>query len=187
MLSHNELTKGTLFILNGQPCQVLEHSHSFKGRGGSVMQVKIKNLATGATLSKTFHPGDSFEEAEVLKKQLKFLYSHREKYVFVKPEKASKRIELGKEQIGSGVQFLKQNEMVEGLEFEGEIINISLPIKVNLKVTEAPPGVRAGRAEAGTKQVSLETGAQINTPLFVEGGDIIEVNTQTGEYVRRIE
>ncbi len=77
--------------------------------------------------------------------------------------------------------------MVEGLEFEGEIINISLPIKVNLKVTEAPPGVRAGRAEAGTKQVSLETGAQINTPLFVEGGDIIEVNTQTGEYVRRIE
>jgi len=94
---------------------------------------------------------------------------------------------LNQEQIGSQAQFLKPGQIVKTLIYKEKTINISLPIKVHLKVIEAPPGIRAGRAEAGTKQVTLETGAKINVPLFIKEGDIIEVNTQTGEYVRRIE
>lgn len=91
------------------------------------------------------------------------------------------------EQIGNSSEFLKPNQIVLGLVFQGKVINIQLPIKIQLKVTEAPPGIKGDRAQGGTKIVTLETGAKINTPLFIETGDIVEVNTENGEYVRRIE
>ena len=94
---------------------------------------------------------------------------------------------LTQEQIGESSQFLKPNETVGGLFFDEKIINILMPIKVKLKVIEAPPGIRMGRAEAGTKQATLETGAKINVPLFIEQGDVIEINTEKSEYVRRLE
>ncbi len=106
---------------------------------------------------------------------------------FCKEDNPSFRFELPKEVIGQASQFLKPNQVVEGMQFGGKIINISLPIKVQLKVVEAPPGVKGERAQAGTKQVTLETGAIANAPLFIETGDIIEINTETGEYVRRVE
>jgi len=186
MLSHTDLKKGVIFILNNQPYEVLESHLVFKGRGRSVVQTKIRNLITGAVIQRVFHVGESFEEADISKTKLKFLYSHRDRYVFSKPDNPRERIELKKDQIGSCVKFLKPNQEVEGILFKNEIINIDLPIKVQLKVVESPPGVRAGRAEAGTKQVLLETGAQINVPLFIKEGDIIEINTESEEYIRRI-
>ena len=150
------------------------------------MQVKIKNLKTGAMLSKTFHPGEEFDETELKKIGLTFIYTSGGKHVFCEKKNKTKRIELNEEQVGAGAKFLKPEQEVEGLVFENEIIGITLPIKVELKVIEAPPGVRAGRAEAGAKQVVLETGAKINAPLFIEQGDMVEVNTGTGQYVRRL-
>jgi len=204
MLSHNDLKKGIRLILDDQPYEVLDSSFVFKGRGSSIVQTKIKNLITGGVFSKTFHTGESFEEAEIEKIKVKFLYSHRDKFFFCEernpsitelPKEAkvkkrftsSTRFELPKETIGQSYVFLKPNEIVEGLQFEGKIINIILPIKVQLKVVEAPPGIKGDRAQGGTKTITLETGAQINVPLFVETGDIIEVNTEKGEYVKRIE
>jgi len=187
MLTHNDLKKGIIFLFNNQPHEVLDSTLVFKGRGRSVVQAKIKNLITGDIISRTFHQGEEFEEAEVSKQHLRFLYSHRGKYVFLNTQEKNERIELKESQIGSQAQFLKPGEIVEGLIFNGKIVNISLPIKVHLKVVEASPGIKGGRAEPGTKQVILETGAKINVPLFVKEGDIIEVNTQSGEYVRRIE
>jgi len=105
----------------------------------------------------------------------------------VKSKIPSKRFELEEEKIGEGVKFLKPGLILDGLKFKDKIINVTLPIKVKLKVVEAPPGIRGDRSQPGTKQVTLETGAKINVPLFVEAGDIIEVNTETGEYVRRVE
>ncbi len=187
MLSHNDFKKGIEFISEGQPYEVLDSSFVFKGRGSSVVQVKIKNLITGNVLSRTLHPGEEFEEAEIEKIKVKFLYAHRDKFFFSKENDSSSRFELIKEIIGEGYMFLKPNEIVEGIQFEGKIINVSLPIKVHLKVTEAPPGVKRERAQAGTKQVTLETGAKINAPLFIEEGDVVEINTETGEYVRRVD
>ncbi len=187
MLSHNELKKGTLFILNNQPCEVLEHSLVFKGRGSSVMQVKVKNLIAGNTLTKTFHPNEEFEEAEIEKVDLQFIYSRNAKYIFCNPDNQSERTELLEEQIGPSSKFLKQNQMITGLTFDNKIINITLPIKVKLKVIEAPPGIKGNRAESGTKKVTLETGAIISAPLFIKQDDIIEINTEIGQYTRRIE
>ena len=187
MLSHNDLRKGLKIILNDQPCQVLESSLVFKGRGGSFCQTKIKNLITGNVISKTFHPGDSFEEAEIKKITVKFLYSHRDKFFFCEEKNHSNRFELPEEIIGESIVFLKPSQVIEGIQFREKIINVSLPIKVQLKVIETSPGIKGDRAQGGTKIVKLETNAQINAPLFIKEEDIIEINTEKAEYVKRIE
>ncbi|MDP2951413.1 MAG: elongation factor P [bacterium] len=186
MLSHTDLKKGVEFLRNGYPWVVLESSIMFKGRGSSCMQVKMKNLITGNVLNQNFKPGDSFEEPDLKNKDLLFVYSSKGKFVFCNPQNKAERVELTEEQIGSGIKFLKPNAEVEGVLFEGKFVNIVLPIKVNLRVVSAPPSLRAGRAEAGTKQVVLETGATINAPIFINEGDIIEINTETASYVKRV-
>ena len=187
MISYNELEKGIKIILEGDPYEIIDIFPLFKGRGHSVLQTKLKNLKTGNVISRTFHPSDKFEEAEILEIEAKFLYSHRGKYFFCEKDNPPKRFDLIAEQIGEKRNFLKQNQIVKALIFKNEIINISLPIKINLRVIEAPPAIKGQSAQAGTKKVTLETGAKIDVPLFIEQGDIIEVNTETGEYVRRIE
>ncbi len=186
MISYSELEKGIRIILDGQPYEIIEATSSFKARGHSVLQTKLKNLKTGNLISKTFHPSDRFEEAEVLRKQAKFIYVHRDKYVFSEKDDSSQRFELTKEQVGEKSKFLSPKQIVELIIFKDEIINFSLPIKINLKVIEAPPGEKGNRAEAGTKTVILESGAKISAPLFIEDNDIVEVNTETGQYVKRI-
>ena len=187
MLSYSELKKGVRIVLEKEPYEIIESAPMFKARGHSVLQTRLKNLKTGNVISRTFHPSDSFNEADILRKETKFVYSHKEKYVFCEKDNPSKRFELGAEQIGEKKEFLKSNQLLEALIFEDKIINISLPIKINLRVAEAPPGIKGERAQSGTKTVTLETGVKINVPLFVKTGDMIEVNTETGEYVRRIE
>jgi len=186
-ISYSELKKGVQIIINNQPYEIIESSLMFKARGHSVLQIKLKNLITGNIISKTFHPSDTFETAEISKIKAKFLYSHRDRFFFSKENDPSKRFDLSKEQIGSANKFLKPNQVVEGIIFKDKIINISLPIKIQLKIKQAPPGIKGDRAQAGNKTVVLETGAEINVPLFIKEGDIIEINTEKGEYVRRIE
>ena len=187
MLSHTELRKGIQIVLEGSPYEVFESSSMFKGRGSSVTQTRMRNLQNGNILQKTFHAGEEVEEAEISRFQAKWIDKTTGKFTFSYVDDDSKRFELGEEQIGDVHRFLKENEVVEGLIFKDKIINVSLPIKIQLKVTEAPPGVRGDRAQGGTKTVTLETGTTINVPLFVETDDVIEVNTEIGEYVRRIQ
>ncbi|MBI1984706.1 MAG: elongation factor P, partial [Candidatus Wildermuthbacteria bacterium] len=169
-----------------QPYEVLEFQPMRKAQDVTVAQTKIKNLLTGKIIERSFHKGDTLEEADMEKFQAKFIYGHREKYVFSDANNPANRFELAKEQIGDSIQFLKQNEIVDGLKFKGEIVNIVLPVKVQLKVKDAPPGIKGNTAQGGTKAVTLETGAIIQVPLFVETDDIVEVNTETGEYAKRV-
>ncbi len=187
MLTYFDLRKGVKFILEGQPYEVLEFQPMRKAQDVTVSQTKIKNLITGKVFERNFHLGEKFEEAELEKCEIKFIYAHHGKFYFQETENYASRFELSEEQIGAGAKFLKPNQLLTGIKFQEEIINIVLPIKVHLKVAEAPPGEKGGRAQAGTKQVLLETGAKINTPLFIEQGDVVEVNTESGEYVRRVE
>lgn len=186
MLSYFDLRKGVKFILNGQPYEVLDFKQMGKAQDVVVAQTKIKNLISGEVLEKTFHQGDVFDEAEIEKIEVKFLYSHRGKLGFCEANNPKNRFELAAEKMGKSANYLKPNQLLIGLRFEGQIINVSLPIKVHLKVIEAPPGVKGERAQPGKKTVVLETGTKIDVPLFIESGDIIEVNTETGEYVKRI-
>lgn len=187
MLSYFDLRKGVKFILEGQPYEVLEFQQMYKAQDAVVARTKIKNLISGKVLEKSFRQVEVFEEAELEKIEVKFLYFHRGKFGFSEAKDPAKRFELTEEQIGEGAKFLKSDQVLTGMKFQDKFINITLPIKVQLKVVEAPPGVKGERAQAGTKQATLESGAIVNVPLFVEPGDIVEVNTEIGEYVRRVE
>ncbi len=186
MLNFNELEKGTNIIIDKQPYEVLESFHLFKGRGQSVLQVKIKNLITGAIVPKTFHPSDTFEEVEIKIFKAKFLFSHRDQFFFTKENDPSFRFSLIEKNIGESSKFLTHQTIIEALLFQDKVINISLPIKLNLKVIEAPPGVQGSRSQPGTKTVILETKAKVSTPLFIKEGDVIVINTKTGKYVQRV-
>jgi elongation factor P len=186
MINYSEIEKGSRIIYKNQPHEITETASVFKGRGHSTLQVKLKNLITGAVISESLHPSDSFEEANIDKLTVKFLYTHRDKYIFCK-KNPSDRFELDKEKLGSVAKFLKPNQEVEAILFNDEIVSILLPIKITIKVDQAPPGVKGDRAQSGTKLITLETGAEMNVPLFVEEGDIIEINTETEEYTRRID
>ncbi len=185
-LSYSELEKGSRIIYNNKPCEIIEANSIFKGRGHSTLRVRLRDFTTGEIIPETFHPSDSFKEADISKIKVKFIYSNKGEYIFSKADNPSARFTLTENQIGASAKFLKQNEVVEGIIFNEEIINISIPIKVFLEVKEAPPGIRGDRAQGGNKIVTLETGAEINVPLFIEEGDVIEVNTEKEEYVRRV-
>jgi len=187
MLSHTDLKKGAIIIVDNQPYQILEATPQRCAQRRLTVQTKMKNLINGNLLEKNVQQGETFEEAEIVKIEAKFLYSHRGKFFFCETANPSKRFELAEEQIGKEAKYLKPNTILDAFYFKDKIVNVTLPIKVQLKVTDAPPGVRGERSQAGTKQVTLETGTIINAPLFVETGDIIEVNTETEEYVRRVE
>jgi len=186
MLSYSELKRKSRIIIDKEPYEIIEATSTVKARGNSVLQTKLRNLKTGNIISKTFHPSDSFEEPEISKLEVKFIYSHKDKFVFSKEDNPSERFELTAGQIGKQVIFLTPNSIMEALVFNNEVINISLPIKVNLKVKEAPPTVK-GESQAGNKTVVLETGAKITVPSFIKTNDIIEINTESKEYVKRIE
>lgn len=187
MLTINDLKSGSLIIIESAPYQVLETSHLHMGRGGSSVQTKIRNIKTGQVFSRNFKPADTFEEAEIEKRPLKFLYHHRGKFVFQDPKDAKNRFPLPEDVIGENKKWLKPNIELIALFFNEKPLNIQLPIKMDFKVTEAPPGIQGDRSQAGTKAVTIETGAVIQAPLFINTGDIIRINTEAGEYVERME
>lgn len=187
MLSINDLKNGSLVIIDNTPYQVLEVFHQHIGRGGSSIQTKIRHLKTGQVLSRNFKPADMFEEADVEKKPVVFLYSHRGEFVFADPENQKKRFSLKEEAVGENKKWLKPDTQFTALMHGEELLNFILPIKVDLKVVEAPPGLQGNRSQAGTKTVTLETGVMVQVPLFINSGDTIRINTEIGEYVERVE
>lgn len=187
MFTHNDLKKGVRILVDGEPYEVMESNPMKKAQRRVVMQTKLKSLLTGSVSEKNFHQGDVFEEAELSKISAKFLYTNRGKYFFCEESNPANRFDLSRELIGGQADFLKANQILDAIIFNEKVVSVAVPIKIQLKVTEAPPGIKGDSAQGGTKIVTLETGVQISVPLFVEEGDILEVNTQTGEYARRIE
>ncbi len=183
MLKHSDLKPKVKFILDGEPWEVIDSTFIFKGRGSSTLQAKIKNLINGKVVTKTFHQNDKFEEAEIEKEKVRFLYSKNKKYYFQLNEKI---FEIDESVLSNKALFIKKGDEVQGIFFEDRLIGIELPLKMQFKVISSPPGLRGGREQPGTKPVTIETGAIINVPLFINEGDIIEINTETGEYVRRL-
>ena len=185
MLTHTDLKPGVQFIYEGQPWEVLEASMMKMAQRRPVIQSKIKNLIDGRVQERNFQQGDVFEEADLQRREIKFLYQTKGQYFFCEPNDPSNRFFFTEEQIGSQAKFLRPNEIVIGIVYDEKIITFKLPIKVNLKVKESAPGVKGDRAQGGTKEAVLESGAVIQVPLFIEEGDVIEVNTETGSYVKR--
>lgn len=185
MLTHTDLKKGIQFIFENQPWEVVDSLHVKMAQRRPVMQTKIKNLINGSVQEKTFQQGDMFQEAELVHKNIKFLYSNRGEYFFCEENNPAQRFSFKEDMLGPQAKFFKPNSLVEGILFNDKIINVKSPIKVTLKVKESAPGIKGDRAQGGTKEAILETGATIQVPLFIEEGDMIEVNTELGEYVKR--
>lgn len=185
MLSISDIKTGKNIILNGEPFSVLYHEHSKTGRAGAVLRCRIKNLATGAVLEKTFQGADKVEEADIVQTKAQYLYHDNTGFVFMDNESYD-QFALSDEGLGESKNFLIEGTEVSVLNFKDNPINIELPIKIKLKVVEAPPGIKGDTASGGGKTVTLETGLKITTPLFVKTGDEIIVNTEKGEYVSRV-
>ena len=173
--------------MDGDPYEVTESHFLRMQQRKAVVQTKIRNLITGKILDRNWQASDYFEEAEVDRKEASFIYSHREEYWFTDPGNPKSRFSLSEDLIGEGAKFLKPNIKVTTFTFNGKVIKIILPIKMELEVTEAPPATKGNTAQGGSKVVTIEGGAQISVPLFVNQGDIIRINTETGEYVERVE
>jgi elongation factor P len=186
MLTINDIQNGDFVVIDGNPYKILSVKHLHMGRGGSSIQTKIRNLKTGQVFERNFKPADSFAEAELEKIKALFIYGHRGEYWFAESGKPQNRFALKEENIGSAKNFLKKDLEVTALKWRGEIINIELPVKAEYIVKEAPPALRGDTAQGGSKQVTIETGYKVTVPLFIEAGDIVRVNTETGEYVERV-
>jgi len=187
MFSINDLKIGTIFIWKSEPYKVLDAKHVFMGRGSSTLQAKVKNLISGNVYTQSFKPADKFDEADISFSEIKYLYNHRGEFWFCEKDDPSKRFFLGESAIGEQKAFLKPNTLIKAMVFEEKIVDITLPIKIDLKVIEAPPGAKGETAQRNDKLVTLETGAQIKAPLFIHTGDIIRINTETRMYTERVE
>ena len=186
MLRYTDLKKGIIFLYKGDPWLVLESVLVKLQRQKPTLKTKIKNLKTGVVTYQNFTQADSFKEARLNYEPIKFIYSHRRKYVFSKLDEPSKRFEFDENFLQDKIKYLKPGIEAEAVVLNNQIIDIKLPIKMDFKVIEAPPSFKGNTAQKGTKTVVIETGAKINAPIFVEVGDIIRVKTQDGKYVRRI-
>lgn len=184
MLSINEIKSGKNIILDGAPFAVLYHEHSKTGRAGAVLRTRLKNLATGAVLEKTFQGAEQVTEADISKGKAQFLYKESEQFAFM-DNVSYEQFSLASEALGNAVDYLIEGTEIVVLCFNSNPINIELPIKMKLKVVEAPPGIKGNTVSTGGKVVTLETGLKISTPLFVNVGDEIIVNTERSEYVSR--
>ena len=194
MLEYSEVTVHKYIIFENEPWEVIG-SHVFrKQQRKPVNATKLRNLITGRVTEVSFHVSDKVEEADIDKKEVKYLYTNKGEYWFCESTDPSKRFQLPEEMIGSGSKFLKPNTIVDAMLFsdpsnssgQDKIIGLKFPIKMELKVIEAHDATRGNTAQGATKSVKLETGAEIQVPMFIKEGDIVRVNTETGQYTDRV-
>lgn len=186
-LTYTDLKKGVLFVMEGAPYEVLDSHFLRMQQRKAVVQTRIKNLVTGKIVDRNFQPSDNFEEAEIERQSSLFIYANRGEYWFHEKGNPKNRFALTQEMLGEEARFLKPNTEVETMVFDGKVITVRLPVKMDFKVTEAPPAIKGNTAQGGSKVVTIEGGGKISVPLFVNEGDMIRVNTATGEYVERVE
>ena len=186
MLAYNEVLPKKLIIVDGDPYEVLSAWVFRKQQRKPVNQVKMRNLKTGSMAEHTFHVSDKAEEADVETKPAKFIYSRNGEWFFHEIGNPSKRFTIPEEMVGDAGKYLTGNTDVDVRWFEEAPIQVKIPVKMDLKVTEAPPNTRGNTAQGGDKVVVLETGATATVPMFINTGDVIRVNTDTGEYVERL-
>jgi elongation factor P len=191
LLEYNEIKEGKIIVYNGEPCEVLEAHVARTQQRKPQNQTKLKSLVGGRTYNETFQGSDTVEEAEIEKREIKFLYANRGEYWFSDPNDPKNRFKLDEKILGEKtLKFLKENTIATALIFdndgEEQMIGVKLPIKMDFKIKDAPPAIKGNTASGGNKPVTLENGAVVNVPLFIEAGETIRVNTETGEYYERV-
>ena len=180
-----DLRNGTTFELEGNVFRVVEFQHVKPGKGAAFVRVKMKNVITGAVLERTFNPSEKLQGAEIEKRDMQYLYNDADLYYFMDNE-TYEQIPLNVDQIGDALKYIKENMNVTILSFKGKVFNVEPPMFVELEVTYTEPGFSGNTTTTSGKPATLENGLEISVPLFVNIGDIIRIDTRTGEYMERL-
>lgn len=187
MLAYNEIKPGQIIVFEDAPFLIVSTSGVVKKqRQKPHNTAKMRGLRSGATVEKTFTQSDKIVEADIATRDIQFVYANRGEATFADPHNPKDRFVLSEQVLGDKLLYIREKDIVEARLFDDEIIDITIPIKVDLKVTEAPPNIRGNTSSGGNKVVVLETGLTVTTPLFIEAGDTIRVNTETGSYAERV-
>lgn len=184
MISASEFRNGVTVEYEGDVYTILEFQHVKPGKGAAFVRTKIKNIKTGSVVEKTFRPTEKMSKAFVDRKDMQYLYSDGELFHFMDNE-TFEQISINASDVGDTLKFVKENEMVKILSYNGEIFGIEPPLFVELEITDTEPGFKGNTATGATKPAVVETGASVNVPLFVNQGDVIKIDTRTGEYLSR--
>ena len=186
MISTSDFKKGRKIVFNKEPYMVIDFTHVKPGKGGAFVRTKMKNMITGLMHEETFRSGEKFEDPGLEYKDMQFLYQDNTLYHFMDLN-SYKQISLNKHQIEEALNYLKEQSIYNALFFQEKLIGIAPPMFMELTVTDAPPGIKGNTAQGGaTKPITLETGFVVNAPLFIEEGNILKIDTRTGEYIERI-
>jgi len=184
MITAGDFRNGATFELDGQVFQVVEFMHVKPGKGAAFVSTKLKNVITGATIERTFSPTDKMPEAHIERKDMQYLYNDGDLYYFMDME-TYEQVPLGTDTVGDSLKFIKENMNVKILSYKGNVFGIEPPTFVELEVIETEPGFRGDTATNVTKPATVETGAVVKVPLFIDKGDMIRIDTRTGEYLER--
>ena len=184
MISSNDFRIGSTIEIDGDAWQVVDFQHVKPGKGAAFVRAKIKNLRSGAVVEKTFNAGEKLPNAHVERREMQYLYFSDDLFNFMDNENFE-QIALTEGQLGDASKFLKENMSIGILFFQSTIIGVDLPYSVELAVVETDPGIRGDTATGGTKPAKLETGHVVRVPLFIEVGDVLRVDTRSGEYIER--
>ncbi len=184
MISTNDFKTGVTVEIDGDAWQVVEFQHVKPGKGAAFVRAKMRNLCTGAVVERTFNAAEKLENAVVERRDMQYLYENEGMYVFMDNE-TYEQIELNKEQLGNAINFLKENMDAKVTSFKGRILGVELPNTVTLTVVETEPGIKGDTATGGSKNAKLDTGYVVKVPLFINEGDVLQIDTRTGAYIAR--
>ena len=184
MVSAGDFRNGVTFDMDGNVYQIIEFQHVKPGKGAAFVRTKIKNVISGAVIEKTFNPTEKFPTAFVERREMQYLYNDGELYYFMDQE-TYEQIPINAETLGDNFKFVKENMDVKILSYKGTVFGVEPPFFVELEVTQTDPGFKGDTATNASKPATLETGAEIRVPLFINEGDIIRIDTRTGEYMER--
>ena len=184
MITAGDFRNGVTFDMDGQVFQVIEFQHVKPGKGAAFVRTKFKNVITGAVVEKSFNPTDKFENAYVERKEYQYLYKEGDLYYFMDMETYD-QIPLNEDKLGDNFKFVKENDTVKIMSYKGNVFGVEPPLFVELEVVDTEPGVRGDTATNVTKPATLETGAIIKVPIFINQGEKIRIDTRTGEYMER--
>jgi elongation factor P len=184
MVVAGDFKNGITFDMDGAVFQVVEFQHVKPGKGAAFVRTKFKNVITGAVVEKSFNPTDKFENAYVERKEYEYLYNDGELYYFMDSE-TYEQLPLNADKLGDNFKFVKENDVVKIMSYKGNVFGVEPPLFVELEVTDTEPGVRGDTATNVTKPATLETGAVIKVPIFINAGEKIKIDTRTGEYMER--
>ena len=185
MVSAGDFKNGLTVEIEGNIYQILEFQHVKPGKGAAFVRTKLKNIINGGVVEKTFRPTEKFEQAHIDRKEMQYLYSDSDLFYFMDVESYD-QIAVNADTVGDSLKFVKENENVKVISYQGNVFSIEPPITVELDIIETEPGFKGDTAQGATKPAIVETGAQVMVPLFVEQGDKLKIDTRTGEYLSRV-